>query len=212
MVFWVGILAGAVLAWVAVKIGFYEMWAVLVNLVLSAYLAVAFAPKLAETSAFSGNTHSSGLAFAAVAVGGFVVLHGLTYIVFLSQFKVPFGKLLDTAGAGILGFLGGILAWGLVVIAISLMQVKVMGLDTESAKGRLGYVSGWTNLVHSVVGSGESLGVKEAIAAMLDNVERKEQARLAARKFKAPVVAVETNAVEEDDILGSPPEPEVEDF
>ncbi len=211
MVFWVGILAGAVLAWVAVKIGFYEMWAVLVNLVLSAYLAVAFAPKLAETSAFSGNTHSSGLAFAAVAVGGFVVLHGLTYIVFLSQFKVPFGRLLDTAGAGVLGFLGGILAWGVVVIAIGLMPVKVMGLDTEVAKEKLGYVSGWTNLVHRVAGSGDSLGIKEAITAMLNSFESQEQARLAKENFKAPVVAVETNAVD-DEILGSPPEPKVQDF
>jgi hypothetical protein len=47
MVFWAGILVGGLFIWFAVKIGFYEMWATLFNIVISIYIAIFLSPKYA---------------------------------------------------------------------------------------------------------------------------------------------------------------------
>ena len=110
MAFWIGIFVAAVFAWFAVKIGFYEIWAMLFNIVISIYLAIRLRPVVPKFFPAAGAApYSDVLIIVAIALGVFLILHGITYVFLTSQFAVPFPKLFDILGAGVLGFLTGFL-------------------------------------------------------------------------------------------------------
>ena len=48
MVFWIAILAGVLFTWLAVRMGFYETWVLLFNLVVAIYVSIFLAPAVAR--------------------------------------------------------------------------------------------------------------------------------------------------------------------
>jgi hypothetical protein len=125
MGFWIGILFGALFVYVAVKIGFYETWVLLFNLVISIYLAIFLRPLINQYLPIASETsYGDALVILAVAVGAFVILYGISYVFFSSQFNISVPRILDVVGSGFLGFLAGYLIWSFVIVLISFMPIS----------------------------------------------------------------------------------------
>jgi len=180
MVFWLAILAGAGFAWFAIKIGFYETWVMLFNIVISIYLAVFLSPVILDVVPTAGDTlYSNALAVMTTAIGAFLILHGISYVFFTSQFSIAFPKVFDILVAGFLGFLAGFLVWSFVSFLVYLTPisqntlVKEMGFDNQQAN--ISYISWWCDLVNRVVSRRDNeRTAKEVISGLLNKgVEKK---------------------------------------
>ncbi|MHC4657548.1 MAG: CvpA family protein [Planctomycetota bacterium] len=180
MVFWVGILVGGLFAWLAFKMGLYETWAMLFNIVISIYLAVFLVPVIMEIFPAAGGTaYSNVLAMITTAVGAFLILHGICYTFVIGQLNMSFPRTLDTLGAGFLGFLAGFLVWSFVTILVCmtpLSQNKILrGLDFsgQSLQTNISYVCRWCNLVHKAAAFEDSvITSEEAVRGLMEGAKK----------------------------------------
>ncbi len=216
MTFWIGILVAAAFAWLAVKTGFYETWAMLFNIVISIYLAIYLRPIIVDTVPSAGDTpYGNALTMAATAIAVFLILHGITYVFFTSQFSISFPKIFDTLGAGFLGFLAGFLVWSFVSLLICTTPisqnsfVKGIGFENQFKQNNASVICWWCNLVNTAVSSrsGEYTS-EEAISELLKSAEPKAQAEPAE---PAESGDVETGITEQEQ-LDPPPETDAEDI
>lgn len=160
MVFWMSILVGGVFIWLAVRIGFFEMWTMLFNIVISIYVAIFLTPVLVKVVPAAGDTaYGIALTLAVTAVGMFLILFAISYIFITGQFSVAFPKVFDILFAGILGFLAGALIFSflaLIVTATPISQNPVMskiGFNTQSQRSNIEYISRWCDLIDLAVSS-----------------------------------------------------------
>lgn len=228
MVFWIGILVGALFAWLAITIGFYETWAMLFNIVISIYVGIFLRPMVADIIPAAGNMpYSNALTTAALVIACFLILHGISYIFFTSQFSVVFPRVFNTLGSGFLGFLAGFLVWSLVSFLICIMPisqntfVKGIGFDSQSQQTNISYLRWWCDLVNTMVSSGDSeVSSEQAISELVKSVEKKARARTVGRIKPAepnkPAEPAGPNDIEnspiEKDRLGLLPNVDVEDI
>jgi len=176
MVFWAGILAAALVAWFAVRIGFYETWIMLFNLVISAYLSIFLTPVITAVVPAAGSTaYGNALTLIAIALGAFLILHGLSFSFLTGQFRVSFPQVFDRVGSGLLGFLAGLLIWGfaaLVICATPISQnsfLRGLGLPSTVEDTNVAYVAWWCNAVNTMVGTNDSeRAAQEAIRQLLE--------------------------------------------
>jgi hypothetical protein len=189
MVFWMGILAGALFAWVAVQIGFYQTWAIFFNTVISIYLAVFLTPVITNAVPATGEISCGNtLTLAAVAIAAFLIFQGITYAFVPDTLSAFFPKVLNTVGSGIIGFLAGLLVWSFIALLISAMPAghsafaQDIGFGRKIQQSQAPYITWWCNLVHSAAAFGDSKHTSnEIIASLLDYAEGK-----AAEKRPAP--------------------------
>ena len=181
MVFWIGILVGGLFAWFALKMSFYEIWTMLFNIVISVYLAVFLRPAIAAIVPSAGDTPAGdAMTMFAVAIGSFLVLHGISYTFLTGQFSVSFPKIFDTLGTGLLGFLAGFLVWSFVSILICITPVsqntfvREIGFGNQIEQANIQYVSWWCNSVNALVSSpNNGYTTEQAISKLLKKVEKK---------------------------------------
>jgi uncharacterized membrane protein required for colicin V production len=180
MVFWISILVGALFAWLAVKSGFYESWAMLFNIVISVYLAVVCTPVIIEIIPASKDTpYGNALCLIAAGIGCFMVLHGISYTCLTGQFKMIFPKAFDIVLAGMLGFLSGFLVLSFAVLVFTAMPISQnqflteLGLSKESQQANISYVAWWCDKVNSfVVTQGNNDAPQQAIKSLLDSATK----------------------------------------
>jgi len=160
MAFWITILGGAIFAWLAIKIGFYETWALLFNIVISIYLAIYLTPVIADIIPATINTnYGITLTIIALAAAVFLILHGITYALFTSQFKVSFPKIFDILFAGFLGFFAGFLVLSFIALLICSAPisqnkfVEEMGFSRQAQQANISYICWWCNKVNWFVAS-----------------------------------------------------------
>ncbi len=181
MVFWIGILAAAACAWFALRMGFYETWATVFNVLMAVYLAVFLTPVIAEAVPAAGDTPlGNALTLAAVAIGAFLVLHVLTYTFLTGQFSVAFPKIFDNLGSGVLGFLGGFLIWSFLALVISVTPVsqgstaQSIGLGPKMQQTTGPYLSWWCDLINSAAApAGSRRPAQETIGRLLEEAAKK---------------------------------------
>jgi len=179
MAFWLGILLGGLFAWFTIRLGFYETWAMLFNIIISIYLAVFLRPVIVEVVPAAGDTpYSSALIMSATAITSFLILHGISYIFITGQFNVSFPKIFNTLGTGFLGFLAGFLVWSFASLLISPTPfsqntfVNALGFNTQFEQTNIPYISWWCNLVNTVVSHQDSgRTTEEAISELLKKKE-----------------------------------------
>ena len=202
MAFWIGIFVAAVFAWFAVKIGFYEIWAMLFNIVISIYLAIRLRPVVPKFFPAAGAApYSDVLIIVAIALGVFLILHGITYVFLTSQFAVPFPKLFDILGAGVLGFLTGFLVWGLVNLLISITPISQYGFVKEIGFGRqqasMSGICWWGDLIDNMVSSdNKQHTTEEVINKLIEDVEKKSKPKTSTRT--EPNEPADSNEATED--------------
>ncbi|MBA7633658.1 hypothetical protein ES703_41229 [subsurface metagenome] len=183
MVFWLAILAGAFFAWFAVKIGFYETWVMLFNIVISIYIAIFLTPVIVDIVSAAGDTsYGNALTLTATAIGTFVILHGISYTLLTGQFRVSFPRIFDILFAGLLGFLAGFLVLSFVAFLICVTPisqnkfVKEAGLSRQSQQANISYICWWCDFVNSMVSSRNNrLTSEQAINKLLKSAEKKSR-------------------------------------
>ena len=172
MLFWAGILAGGLLTWYAIKIGFYEMWAMLFNIVIAIYVALFLAQPIVNIlpEEASDIRCCEALTLIVLAVGAFLILHGLTYILFTSQFKVTFPKIFDILFAGFLGFFAGFLLLSFVVLIIFLTPFGAYaGIENDSVEYNMSSAYWLFDGIHSIVSSPDNEITTEMVIKQLLN-------------------------------------------
>ncbi len=180
MVFWVGILVGGLFAYFAIKKGFYEMWALGFNIIISIYLAVFLGPVVADIIPAGTAVYSKALTVLATAVACFLILHGISYTLITGQFSISFPKIVDVVGAGLFGFLIGFLVWSFISLLIMATPItnntlaKEIGFDSQTQQTSVSYVSWWCNTVNRVVSSGDGKqATQQAIGWLMKSSEPK---------------------------------------
>ena len=181
MVFWIGILIGCLFAWLSVKMGFYETWVLLFNIVIAVFLAVFLGPVIANIVPVARESaYNNALCMIIPAVGAFLILHGISYTLFTGQYSVPFPKVIDTLIAGFFGFLTGFLVWTFLSLLICISPISqntfVSDLNFTDGFKQTGapYVAWWCDIVNSMVASEDSdVTSKQVINALLKNAEPK---------------------------------------
>lgn len=181
MIFWVGILVGGLFVWLAVKIGFYETWAMLFNIVISVYLAIFLGPTIVDIIPAAGDMpYGNILAIICVAMVAFLILHCISYSFLTGQFSVSFPRMFNSLGAALLGFLAGFLVWSFVALLIYLTPisrnafVREIGFGSRFQQTNISYISWWCNLVNKAVAPEENARTaEEAISGLLKSAEEK---------------------------------------
>ncbi len=172
MVLLAGILAGGFCIWFAVKIGFYETWAMLFNIVMAVYIALFLAQPVMDflPEEASNIRCCEALTLTVLAIGSFLILHGITYILFTSQFKVTFPKLFDILFAGLLGFFGGFLLLSFAVLIIFLTPFGAYaGIEEDSVEYNMSSAYWLFDGIHSVVSSPDNEIITEKVIKQLLN-------------------------------------------
>ncbi len=180
MVFWTGVLVSCLFAWYAITRGFYETWVMLFNIIISIYLAIYLKPVTENIVPGTDTLYRDALIVIASASAFFAILHGLSYILIMGQFSIPFPKILDTFGAGFLGFFTGFLLWsfaGLLVCITPISQntfAKEIGLCGRFKQTNIPYICWWCNRVNMVVSrKGHKYPAEQAVDDMLKDFEGK---------------------------------------
>jgi glucan phosphoethanolaminetransferase (alkaline phosphatase superfamily) len=155
VVFWITILGGAIFAWLAIKIGFYEIWALLFNILISVYLAIYLTPIVTDILPATLDTnYGTTLTIIALAAAVFLILYGITYVLFTGQFEVPFPKIFDILFAGFLGFFAGFLVLSFIVLLICITPISQnkllneMGFNRETQQANISYLCWWCDKVN----------------------------------------------------------------
>jgi hypothetical protein len=167
-----GILAGGFCVWLAVKIGFYETWAMLFNIVIAIYIALFLAGPIVNFLPQDAVNfpYRQALTLTILAAGTFLILHGITYILFISQFKVTFPKIFDILFAGLLGFFGGFLLLSFVALIIFLTPFGAYaGMDNASVKYNISSAYRLFDGIHSVVSGPDNEVTAEKVIEQLLN-------------------------------------------
>lgn len=182
MIFWAGILAGVCFAYFTSKMGFYQVWAMMFNIVISIYLAIFLAPVIAEAvPAATDTAYGYALILIAISIGTLMVLQGITYALFTSQFTATFPKVFNSVGSGILGFLAGLLIWSFAAFLVSTTPVsqssfaQKIGLGGNVEQTNVSYISWWCNLVNTVAASeNNKYTPQDVISGLLAGAEKKK--------------------------------------
>ena len=216
MAFWLGILVAAIFAWAAIRIGFYETWGLLFNLLISIYLAIFLRPIILNNiPAVADTTHSNPLIMLVTAITSFLILYGISYTLLNNRSKIVFPKIFDILGTGVLGFAAGFLVWSFVNLLICLTPLsqaafaKKINLSDQFEQISVPYISMCCNLVNTVVSSADSrYTTEQAISDLLGDVKRKAQ-----RDKQAETDDPNRENIDQKNLLGPPPEPEeIEDI
>lgn len=174
-----GILAGGFCVWLAVKIGFYETWAMLLNIVIAIYVALFLAGPIVNflPQDAVNNPYRLALSLIILAAGTFLILHGITYILFTSRFKVTFPKIFDILFAGLLGFFGGFLLLSFVALIIFLTPFGARaGMDDASVQYNISSAYWLFDGIHSVVsGPDNELTTGKVIEQLLNKSQTDAQ-------------------------------------
>ena len=161
-----GILAGGILTWYAIKIGFYETWATLFNIVIAIYVALFLAKPIEDFLPQDAIDIpcSQALILIVIAAGTFLILYGITYISFTSQFKVTFPKIFDILFAGLLGFCGGFLLLSFAALIISLTPIGTYtGINDDSVQYNMSSSYWLFDGIHTIVSSPDNKTTTEKV-------------------------------------------------
>jgi hypothetical protein len=167
-----GILAGGFCVWFAIKIGFYETWAMLFNIVIAIFTALFLARPIMDFLPEDAVNIPcrDALILAVLAAGTFLILYGITYILFTSQFKVILPKIFDILFAGLLGFFGGFLVLSFIALIIFLTPIgSYTGMDNASIEYNLSSSYWLFDGIHSIVSTKDNEITTEQLIEQLLN-------------------------------------------
>jgi hypothetical protein len=210
-----GILVGGIFAWLAVKLGFYQTWALVFNIIISIYLSLYLLPAIANISAVGDTPYSNALSILIIAVVSFLIFQGISYTFLTGQFNISFPRVFDTLGSGLLGFLAGYLVWSFLSLLIYITPVsqntfvKDSGFKDEFQQTSVAYISRFCNLVNVIVSQDKEISVEQIISGLLKGGASQEQEK--ALEKPEPVKPVNKSAnvktgVTDQNQPGPPPE------
>lgn len=212
MAFWLGILAGGIFAWFAVKLRFYQTWALTFHIIISIYLAIYLRPAIVNNPAIGDTPYSSVLTLLVIAAASFLILHSVSYVFLTGQFDIRLHKIFDTLGAGILGFLAGFLIWTFLSLLIYITPayqnslIQDIGFTSGFQQTSVSYISRFCDLVNAVVSSQDNkYSAEHTINQLLKDAARKNRPERIKLEEKPEAEPNEPEPTIEEK-LGAPPE------
>ncbi|MFC1765798.1 hypothetical protein ACFL6U_27445 [Planctomycetota bacterium] len=172
MAFWLTLVVSIVTAFMAVKIGFFEIFAAFCNALIAIYLALFLTPAAIALAPDAANIPGGiPLMTLALALAIFLFLYALCFFLITGQFSVPFPQFFDVLCAGGLGFILGFLVVSfLAVLLISPPTPYLSNTVSEiPIDSNTRFVCWWCDRVHRFVGTLDSpQPTREAIARIVD--------------------------------------------
>ncbi len=219
MALWISILLGAALAWFAVKLRFYETWALLFNIVISVYLAVFLGSQIAAMDLFRDNIYGLIIGIGGVGAAVFAILHSVSYALITGQYSITYPKIIDVVCAAVLGFLAGHLVGSFLVLSACITPLsqgslgKKIGLYADSATPKTSSLMlWWCDKVDGMVSSADDTQrTQEIVSTIFKDIDERIERRNEARRPKPKPVIVPVEVPEEDP-LGPPPESDIKDY
>ena len=135
MISWFAVLVGVIFAVIGIKKGFYPMWAMLFNILVSIYLAVMLSPLIVQIRPDMDQLrYYLAACVAVIAVMAFVILQVImtSFLAVISESLCP--RFFDNVGAAILGFFCGYVVFSFVFLAVCIMPFS----EPSFMKGILG--------------------------------------------------------------------------
>lgn len=227
IIFWISILAAIAFAFWVFKQGFYEIWILLFNIVIAVYIAITTKPAIYKmfSSSQDESAYTNALIILLTAGLVFGILQSISYIAFTSQFSIPFPKIFDTFASGLVGFLAGMLICSFAIMLICITPIsqnkfaKSIGLTNSIDQKNIVFVCSWCGIINKFAGkSNNDSTTKTIIEDQLfqASVKKKKTERIVRTVEARLETKEEPNLPEpnipQDNTLGPPPEPEVEDF
>jgi hypothetical protein len=175
MICWIGILIALVFVASTLKLGLYNAWTMLFNVLIAVYLGIRLGP-FVENFIPAGGEYQTTLGVLAVGLVTFVILHGISYAFLIGQFDVTFPHAIAKLGSAVLGFLAGFLVWSFIILLICTTPfsqnkfLKDVGVCHEGFEQMhiQGYLVFWCSALDKLVGSGDNeTGAKQAIVGLL---------------------------------------------
>ncbi len=121
------IMTGLVFALLGYRKTWHPSWVFLFNVIIAVYISIMASPQVVETFPVIrnnlGNFSYAGLILVA-AVVIFVALNLFSFRYFTSVSTVPFPKILDNAGAAVLGFLAGSVIAGFLLFIVTITPLS----------------------------------------------------------------------------------------
>ncbi|MBN2456034.1 MAG: CvpA family protein [Sedimentisphaerales bacterium] len=202
MLFWVGVLIGVLFVYFAYKLGFYESWAMVFNILIAIYVAVFLRPVIAHViPAAAATGYGNGITMFATALTVFLVLHGISYTFLTAQFTVTFPKIVNFLGTGLLGFIAGFLIWSFACFLLCTTPIsqnsfiKELGLHTQFQETSAPYMSWWCNLVNSVVSYEQSYKTTEQVVKELLEAQKEKSVTSSGQQSQTDVNDREPNSL-----------------
>lgn len=179
MAFWIGIIIAAIVAYFTFKIGFYETWAFAFNTIVSIYLAIFLKPTITKLLPAANQMPCSNiLIILMTAIGAFLILHGISYLLITSQVRISFPKILDLLGAGLLGFFTGLFIWSFASLLLFLAPIserrlfKDLGFSYEFQKTNIAYIRRFCDPLNALLTSkNKGYSTQQAIDRLLEEAE-----------------------------------------
>jgi hypothetical protein len=170
MIMWAGILIGILFAWIAYKVGLYEIWAAFFNILIAIYLSLYLAPVFSNSPESAEGSYRNMVLMAGIAVGTFVILEGASYLFLTGQVSISFPRIIDTVVAASIGFLAGFLVWSFVAVLIYVSPISrmsfVQSMGLAEPQANKSYVSWWCGLINSFASNDEGYVPKDAIGEL----------------------------------------------
>jgi hypothetical protein len=159
---------GVVFAICGYRWGFYTIWAMLFNFLISIYLGVMLSPTVAGfmPTLFPAGTRQSEGNFwyvyaaivAGVALASFIVLQITATTYFTGTFNISLPKLVENLGAMFVGFVAGYVLWGFMCFLVLIMPaskdqpllLKSFTADQQSKELSMPTISKVTNTINAV--------------------------------------------------------------
>ncbi len=193
MVFWIAILTGALFIWLAVRMGFYETWVLLFNIIIAIYVSIFLAPVVTRFVPMPGGASwCTAMSMLVLAAGSFAILHGLSWVFLTGQFSIRFPSVFDVVFSGVLGFVAGFLVLSFAALALSTTPltehkiVSTLGLGRQGQQANIAGIARCCDLVHSVAGFGDGTTTRAAVARLLETSDRLAASDKASRDPNEP--------------------------
>jgi hypothetical protein len=153
------IAVGLVFAVIGYRKTWYPLWALLFNVLISVYVSIMTSPQLVDKFPiirnYLGNySYAVGVLAATGLVFGLLQL--LSFKFFTAVYVVSFPRILNSAGAAVLGFLTGTVAAGFLLFLITITPlsdfsaVKFLAQDRQAPDNVNGVVLGTCDFVHDI--------------------------------------------------------------
>jgi hypothetical protein len=133
------IAVGLVFAVIGYRKTWYPLWALLFNVLISAYTSIMISPQLVDKFPIIRNylgNYSYAVGILAVTGLVFGLLQLLSFKFFTAVYVVSFPGILNSAGAAVLGFLTGTVAAGFLLFLITITPLSDFSAVKFFAQGR----------------------------------------------------------------------------
>jgi hypothetical protein len=175
------IITGFVFAFIGYRKTWYSTWAVLFNVLIAVYASIMTIPQVIEEfpviRSYLGNfSYSVFILVTAVIV--FAVMQLLAFKFFTAVYMVSFPKILNGAGAAVLGFLTGSVVAGFLLFLISITTlsdnstVRLFTQDKQSADQANIIVLESCDFVHNISLQPNPVGVDKQMEKILTDWRR----------------------------------------